>query len=64
MPLKKINPDNIYNKLVNEEDARVCKAIDEKACKVVPGNFLLTIISYFLINLQMQLQMQKLSYLG
>ncbi|RXJ75701.1 MFS transporter [Arcobacter sp. F155] len=47
MPLKKINPDNIYNKLVNEEDARVCKAIDEKACKVVPGNFLLTIISYF-----------------
>lgn len=47
MPLRKINPDNIYNKLVNEEDARVCKAIDEKACKVVPGNFLLTIISYF-----------------
>ncbi|NVJ53186.1 MAG: MFS transporter [Campylobacteraceae bacterium] len=47
MPLKKINPDNIYNKLVNEEDARVCKAIDENACKVVPGNFLLTIISYF-----------------
>ncbi|XPV54888.1 MAG: MFS transporter [Halarcobacter ebronensis] len=42
-----MNPDNIYNKLVNEEDARVCKAIDEKACKVVPGNFLLTIISYF-----------------
>ena len=47
MPLKKINSDSIYNKLVNEEDARVCKAIDEKACKVVPGNFLLTIISYF-----------------
>lgn len=47
MSLKKIHPDNIYNKLVNEEDARVCKAIDEKACKVVPGNFLLTIISYF-----------------
>lgn len=47
MPLKKINSDSIYNKLVNEEDARVCKAIDERACKVVPGNFLLTIISYF-----------------
>lgn len=39
--------DNLYSKLVNEEDARVCKAIDENACKVVPGNFFLTIISYF-----------------
>ncbi len=37
----------IYEKLMNEEDARVCKAIDESACKVVPGNFFLTIISYF-----------------
>ncbi|RXJ86825.1 MFS transporter [Arcobacter sp. CECT 8985] len=42
---KKIN--NLYSKIANEEDARVCKAIDEKACKVVPGNFFLTIISYF-----------------
>ena len=47
MSLKKFNADDIYNKLVNEEDARVCKAIDEKACKVVPGNFILTLISYF-----------------
>ena len=39
--------DSIYEKLVDEEDARVCKAIDENACKVVSGNFLLTIISYF-----------------
>ncbi|MGB6328083.1 MAG: MFS transporter [Halarcobacter sp.] len=38
---------SIYAKLMNEEDARVCKAINEKACKVVPGNFFLTIISYF-----------------
>lgn len=37
----------IYASLVNEEDARVCKAIDENACKVVPKNFFLTIISYF-----------------
>jgi len=51
MPLRKINPNNIYNKLVNEEDARVCKAIDEKACKVVPGNFFITIISYFFSKL-------------
>jgi|TARA_R110002050_G_scaffold184758_2_gene318400 MFS family permease len=51
MPLRKINPNSIYNKLVNEEDARVCKAIDEKACKVVPGNFFLTVISYFFTKL-------------
>jgi len=36
---------------MNEEDARVCKAIDENACKVVPGNFFLTIISYFFTKL-------------
>ena len=36
---------------MNEEDARVCKAIDEKACKVVPGNFFLTLISYFFTKL-------------
>ncbi len=39
--------ESVYEKLMNEEDARVCKAIDESACKVVPGNFFLTIISYF-----------------
>eukprot|EP01029_Cantina_marsupialis_P021095 TRINITY_DN501371_c0_g1_i1.p1 TRINITY_DN501371_c0_g1~~TRINITY_DN501371_c0_g1_i1.p1 ORF type:complete len:340 (-),score=68.93 TRINITY_DN501371_c0_g1_i1:11-1030(-) len=44
---KKSKIDSIYEKIVDEEDARVCKAIDENACKVVPGNFFLTIISYF-----------------
>ena len=39
--------ESAYAKIMNEEDARVCKAIDENACKVVPGNFFLTIISYF-----------------
>ena len=43
----KSRTESIYEKMMNEEDARVCKAIDEKACKVVPGNFFLTIISYF-----------------
>ncbi|MBU3015322.1 MFS transporter [Poseidonibacter lekithochrous] len=43
----KLKYESIYEKMMNEEDARVCKAIDEKACKVVPGNFFLTIISYF-----------------
>ncbi|XOB60982.1 MFS transporter [Campylobacterota bacterium DY0563] len=44
---KKVKIESLYEKLVNEEDARVCKAIDESACKVVPGNFFITIISYF-----------------
>lgn len=39
--------ETIYEKMMNEEDARVCKAIDEKACNVVPGNFFITLISYF-----------------
>jgi len=43
--------ENLYAKLANEEDARVCTAIDEKACRVVPGNFILTIISYFFTKL-------------
>ncbi len=37
----------IHTKLVGETDARSCNAIDEHACRVVPGNFLLTIISQF-----------------
>lgn len=45
------NYESIYKKIMNEEDARVCKAIDEKACKVVPGNFFITIISYFFSKL-------------
>lgn len=43
--------ENLYEKLTNEEDARVCKAIDESACREVPGNFILTLISYFFSKL-------------
>lgn len=42
---------DIYTKLVNEEDARVCTDIDEQACRDVPGNFLLMIISHFFSKL-------------
>ncbi|MBR9883616.1 MAG: MFS transporter [Oceanospirillales bacterium] len=42
---------NLYQKLINEEDARACKAIDESACREVPGNFILTLISQFLTQL-------------
>ncbi|WP_376696020.1 MFS transporter [Wenzhouxiangella sp. EGI_FJ10305] len=43
--------DEIYKKLVNEEDARVCKDIDEDACRVVPGNFFLQVVTQFFTKL-------------
>lgn len=43
--------NNLYDKLMNQEDARACKAIDENACREVPGNFFLQIISQFLTQL-------------
>ncbi len=42
---------DLYEKLVNQEDARACKAIDESACREVPGNFMLTLLSQFLTQL-------------
>jgi predicted MFS family arabinose efflux permease len=32
--------DSIYDRLVNEEDARVCTDISDAACRYVPANFL------------------------
>jgi hypothetical protein len=32
--------DSIYDRLANEEDARVCKDISDEACRYVPANFL------------------------
>ncbi len=43
--------DNLYAKLVNEEDARVCREIPDDACREVPGNFFLLIGSYVLTML-------------
>jgi hypothetical protein len=43
--------DDLYAKLVNEEDARVCREIPESACREVPGNFFLLIGSYVLTKL-------------
>jgi hypothetical protein len=43
--------ERAYQLLVNEEDARVCKDIDDHACRVVPGNFLLQIITQFFTKL-------------
>jgi len=43
--------ENLYQKLVNEEDARVCTDITEDACRETPGNFALLLASYFLTKL-------------
>ncbi|MEK9713985.1 MAG: MFS transporter, partial [Thalassolituus sp.] len=43
--------DEIYDKLVNDEDARACKSIPDSACQVVPGNFVKTLVSLFLSKL-------------
>lgn len=43
--------EEIYARLVNEEDARVCRDISEEACVEVPRNFFLLISSSFLTKL-------------
>ena len=43
--------ERAYQLLVNEEDARVCTDIDDQACKLVPGNFLLQVITQFFTKL-------------
>jgi hypothetical protein len=43
--------DEFYARLVNEEDARVCREIPDEACREVPKNFFLLIGSYVLTKL-------------
>lgn len=43
--------DDLYTRLVNEEDARVCREVPESACREVPRNFFLLIASYVLTKL-------------
>lgn len=43
--------ERAYQMLVNEEDARVCRDIDDSACKVVPGNFFLQVLTQFFTKL-------------
>jgi len=40
--------ESLYEKLVNEEDARVCTDISDSACRETPGNFGKLLASYFL----------------
>ncbi|MGD8417522.1 MAG: MFS transporter [Pseudomonadales bacterium] len=41
----------LYERLTNEEDARVCRDISEEACRATPGNFVLILASQCLTKL-------------
>ncbi|MDX1517480.1 MAG: MFS transporter [Woeseiaceae bacterium] len=43
--------ENIYDKLTNEEDARVCDDISEESCRETPTSFVLILSSYLLTKL-------------
>lgn len=43
--------DDLYEKLTNEEDARLCRDIDERACRQSPQNFVYLLVSYFFTKL-------------
>ncbi len=43
--------ESIYAYVANEEDARVCKDISDQACREVPGNFFLILLSQCLTKL-------------
>lgn len=46
-----MNSQDLFEKLTNEEDARLCRDIDEENCRVVPQNFVLILVSHFLTKL-------------
>ncbi|WP_394151163.1 MFS transporter [Vibrio maritimus] len=43
----KLNSTTLYKRLSNEEDARACSGISDKACREVPGNFLKILFAQF-----------------
>lgn len=43
--------DALYERLAEDDEGRVCEAIGEEACKVVPGNFLCTLASNTLTSM-------------
>ena len=43
--------EDLYEKLTNEEDARLCRDIDERACRESPRSFFYLLASYFLTKL-------------
>ncbi|WP_028375450.1 MFS transporter [Leeuwenhoekiella sp. MAR_2009_132] len=51
MNSKESNLEQLYDYLNDEEDARTCKAIDDKACKETPKNYFLLLVSNMLTSL-------------
>jgi hypothetical protein len=43
--------ENLYEKLTNEEDARLCRDIDERGCRETPRSFFYLLTSNFLTKL-------------
>ena len=43
--------DDLYEKLTNEEDARLCRDIDDRACRESPRSFFYLLASYFFTKL-------------
>jgi hypothetical protein len=43
--------NELYEKLTDQEDARLCRDIDERACRETPNSFVLILLSYFLTKL-------------
>ena len=43
--------DGLYEKLTNEEDARLCRDISERACQATPRSFALILCSYVFTKL-------------
>jgi hypothetical protein len=43
--------DQIYERLTNQEDARLCRDISDEACRETPRSFVLILASYFLTKL-------------
>lgn len=51
--------DRVYEYLMDEEDARVCRDIPDEACEVVPGNFFRIINTYTITKLADELANAK-----
>lgn len=43
--------DDLFEKLTNEEDARLCRDIDDRACRESPRSFVYLLASYFFTKL-------------
>jgi hypothetical protein len=51
MPDTNATFDQLYALVASEEDARICKDISDDACRVVPGNFFLMLVSLVLTKI-------------